>query len=111
MIWYDPLFLGTGCQSKQKTLKRRISGRRAHTPVYLITLPTQSRLVLEIIPSTLLLQEHYPAGGLQIIGMAFTRSEALRIVERVISDSFKTRGDADIEAYMSDCGSRRQETA
>ncbi len=79
--------------------------------VYLITLPTQNPLVLEIIPSALLLQKNYPAGNLCIIGMAFTHGEALRIAERIISESFKTRGDADIEAYMSDCGSRRQETA
>ncbi len=110
MIWYDPLFLGTGCQSKQKMLKRRISRRLEHPPVFLITLPTGSGGVLEIIPSAQLLQKHYPADDLRVIGMAYTRTEALFMVEHIISESFRARGDADIEAYLSSPDNRGQVT-
>jgi len=112
MIWYDHMFLGTGCQSKLKMLKHRISRQAPHAGVYLITLPTQEDTVLEIIPSALLLQEHYPTEDLRIVGMAFTRTEALCLIEKILSESFRTRGDVDIEAFMKDYNkNQRKDTA
>ncbi len=102
MIWYDPMFLGTGCQSKLKRLKHQISRKVPHVGVYLITLPTQEHTVLEIIPSAQLLQERYPTEELKIIGMAFTRNEALSLMQEILSESLQTRGDVDIDAFMSD---------
>ncbi len=111
MVWYDSMFLGTGCQSKFKMLKRRISHRAMHPPVYLITLPTGDHRVLEIIPSSQLLQKNYPTDDLRIIGMTYTRGEALGFVEKIISESFRKRGDAEIEAYLREFGNRGQGTA
>ncbi len=111
MIWYDSMFVGTGCQSKLKMLKRQISHRAAHPPVYLITLPTADHRVLEIVPSALLLQKQYPADDLRIIGMACTRREAIGIVQQLVSESFRERGDADIEAYLREYGNRGRGTA
>ncbi len=107
MIWYESLFLGTGCQSKQKSLKRRISKCRPHAGVFLLTLPTQEHECLEIIPSALLLQPEYPDEDLRIIGMALTHSEAVEIAERIIQETYSTRGDLDVEAFMHDYGKNR----
>ncbi len=106
MIWYDPLFVGAGCQSQFKSLRRRIAHRAVHRGVYLITLPTQEGMVLEIIPSALL-QEHYPEKDLRIIGMASTRGEALSLVEQIIRDTFLVHGDTDVEAYLRSFGDHR----
>ncbi len=108
MFWYDSLFLGTGCQSKQKTLKRRISKCRPHPGVYLITLPTQEHECLEIIPSALPLQSEYPGDDLRIIGMALTRDEAVGLVEQIIQETYSRRGDLDVEAFMRDYSKNRE---
>ncbi len=108
MIWYDSLFLGTGCQSKQKTLRRRISKCRPHPGVYLITLPTQEHECLEIIPSALLLQPEYPGEDLRIIGMALTHDEAVELVERIIQETYAAREDLDVEAFMQNYGKNRE---
>ncbi len=100
MTWDDHMFVGTGCQPNVKKLKRRISNRAPHEGVYLITLPTCGHRTLEIIPSAQLTQECYPTEDLRIIGMALTRSEALHLVEKIVSESYRTRGDMDIEAFM-----------
>ncbi len=108
MVWYDPMFLGTGCQSKLNMLKRRISRREVHTGVFLITLPTCDGRVLEIIPSALLVQDHYPADNLRIIGMAFSRNEAIGIAQEIISECYRECGKIDVEAYMDSYSGRRK---
>ncbi len=110
MIWYEHLFLGTGCQSKQRMLRRRITGRKPHPNVFLITLPVAEHRVLEIVPSALLLQKTYPADHLRIVGMAFTRLEALALTQRIIAESFRFRGDADIEAFLRDRAEQGKES-
>ncbi len=112
MIWYESLFLGTGCQSKQKTLQRRITKRRPHPWVFLVTLPTREHECLEIIPSAQLLQREYPADDLRIVGMALTRDEAVGLVEQIVRETYNSRGDLNVEAFMRDrAGNRGMETA
>ena len=48
-----------------------------------------------------LLQEAYPAGALAVVGMAGTRQEAFSLVEKIIGDMYRERGDVnDIAAYL-----------
>ncbi|MCD7981492.1 MAG: hypothetical protein LUF32_04120 [Clostridiales bacterium] len=101
MIWNDPFYLGKNCYKNYKMLKRRISGRMAHPGVFLLTLPNGGSGVLEIIPSMLLLQDYYPMENLRIVGMAATRKEALSVVEQIVSETVRSRGDADVVSFLS----------
>jgi len=101
MIWNDPFYLGKNCSKKYKMLKYRISNRMVHPGVYLLTFPQGEQGILEIIPSLLLLQEHYPTDSLRIVGMGATKKEAISIAEQIVSETVSARGDADITAYMS----------
>ncbi len=91
-------------------LKRRITEKKPHVCVFLITLPTAEHRVLEVFPSTLLLQEAYPSEDLRIIGMAFSRIEALLLTKQIIAESYRTRGDVDIEAYLKERSKQGKET-
>ncbi|MCD7920930.1 MAG: hypothetical protein LUE14_02440 [Clostridiales bacterium] len=102
MIWNDPFYLGKNCTKNYKKLKYRISNRMVHPGVYLLTFPRSGQGILEIIPSLILLQEHYPTDDLTIVGMGATRREAISIVEQIVSETVRARGDADVAAYMSE---------
>ncbi len=101
MIWNDPFYLGKNCSKKYKMLQYRITNRMVHPGVYLLTFPRSGQGILEIIPSLLLLQEHYPTDDLTIVGMGATRGEAISIAEQIVTETVSARGDADIAAYMS----------
>ncbi|MCD8300949.1 MAG: hypothetical protein LUC41_07255 [Clostridiales bacterium] len=100
MVWYGHMVLGRGLASKEKMIRYRISHRKAHVGVWLVILPRFEHQVLEIIPSTLLLQENYPLDDLTVIGMALTRKEAVDIAAELAAAAVIKRGDADVAAYL-----------
>ncbi len=100
MVWYDHMILGRGCGHKENLIRHRITHRKPHVGVWLITLPTASHLVLEIVPSTVLLQKSYPTDGLTVIGMALTKNDAIGLAADLVAASIRERGDADIAAYL-----------
>ena len=101
MIWYDHMLLGKTCRKRAGRLKDKISRRQVHPGVYLIVLPEHGSALLEVIPSMQLLQEAYPAGALAVVGMAGTQQEAFSLVEKIIGDMYRERGDVnDIAAYL-----------
>ncbi len=106
MVWYEHMVLGKGCESKVKKIRHRIAHRRAHAGVWLIVLPRYEHQVLEILPSTLMLQEHYPTKNLTVIGMAFTHKEAVKIAADLVASAFRTRGDTDVAAYLGEYNDR-----
>ena len=101
MIWYEHLFLGKKCRKNFGRLKHKITNGQAHSGVYLIVLPKNEHALLEIIPSMLLVQEYYPAKDLRIVGAAATRREAFSLVEKILGNVYKSRGNVnEIASYL-----------
>lgn len=100
MFWYDNLYLGKKCLRQVNRLKYKIVNRIPHRAVYLIVLPQNEHAVLEMIPSTSLLQEMYPRESLQVIGMGANRSEALELIRQIIDEVYQQQGNFDVAAYM-----------
>ncbi len=100
MVWHDRMYLGVRCRKTGRKLKYRISHGLLHPMVYLVTLPTGTGTVLEIVPSLQLLQPGYPKDDLVVVGMGATRSEALGIVTDLLSESYRLRGDLDVASYL-----------
>lgn len=104
MVWYDHMYLGKGCSFRGKAvrIKNQITQRRKHSPVWLITLGQSEYTILEMVPSTLLLQKNYPAEELVIIGMADTKKEAMLLVEQIVREVYESCGNCDVAAFMNE---------
>ena len=101
MIWYDDLYFGgRHIKRRYKKIKRKIIRGVPHEPVYVIALPSAGSGLLEIIPSTQLLQEAYPRDDMRIVGMASDRVSASHLVCRMIDEIYQNRGDFDFEKYL-----------
>lgn len=100
MFWYDNLYLGKKCLRQAGRLKYKIANRIPHRAVYLIVLPQSEHSVLEMIPSTALLQEAYPRENLRVIGMGASRGEALELIRQIIDEVYRQQGDFDVAAFM-----------
>lgn len=101
MFWYDELYLGKKCLHRANRLKYKITNRIPHQQVYLIVLPQSNHTVLEMIPSSLLLQESYPAEDMRVIGMGASRAEAMELIRQIIDEVYRLQGNFDVSAYMN----------
>lgn len=100
MYWHDTLYLGKSCIRRLNRLKYKITNRELHPTMYLIALPANPRAVLELIPSTMLMQKAYPRDGLYIIGMGSSRSEGIDLMQRIIEDVYRERQDFNVAEYL-----------
>lgn len=101
MEWYEPLFLDPLVCRDYRLLKRKIIRRRPHPPVYLLVLPeASSGSLLEILPSSVLLQKNYPTQGQLVIGMAHSRSKAVEMTGELLCTVREEGYGFDLRAYM-----------
>lgn len=100
MVWYENLYVGKNCSYKISRLKYKIAHRQIHPAVYLIALPSQDHVLLEIIPSALLIQPSYPMDDLIVIGIAADRQEALRMTAEILELVYQEEGHFDVPAYL-----------
>lgn len=99
--WYEHLICGpTISRRRCRKIKYKVANFQVQPVVYLIVQNEKARDLLEIIPSTVLLQKNYPSDGLKAVGLASTRQEALRVTEKLIRDMYVRQKDFDIERYM-----------
>ena len=106
MFWYDNKYKGKSCLYKVNRIKYKISNRIDHPTVYLITLAQNGHGVLEMIPSTLLLQRAYPSEDLRIVGMGGSRRESLELMRQIIEEVYRQQHDFDVAAFMESGNSR-----
>ena len=100
MKWYTDLYLGKSIAPRYRMLQYKISHRLIHPTVYLIALVQREGRLLEIIPSTCLLQPVYPQENLYILGMAGSRQEAVNLTCEILEAVFKERGNFDLRAWL-----------
>ena len=109
MKWYDNLYLGDSVEKKADKIKRKISHGMGLDSLctYVISFASNPDNLLDIIPARELRQKAYPKDRLRIIGLAGSRQEALKVVQRIIEETYQNTGDVDLYQYLKE--NRRQE--
>ena len=101
LTWHVHLYVG----EKAKKQVRRTMGlinRKKPTPgVYLLTLPHNRKNVMEIVSTSVLLQEPAHMRCPQVIGIARGREEAFALMQRIIKDTYANTGNFQVEAYLN----------
>ena len=69
---------------------------------YVITFPSNSDNLLDMIPTRELLQKGYPKKNLHIIGIAGSYDEAVGLVVKIIEETYDNTGTTDVYSYLKD---------
>ena len=77
MYWYNYLYADKKVHHISR-LKYKIEKGMPHKGVYLIHLPECGSTLLEVIPSVLLQQSHYPKESLCIVGIGSSRGSLMK---------------------------------
>ncbi|WP_274940700.1 hypothetical protein [Chordicoccus furentiruminis] len=98
--WADTLYLGESVRKEAGAIRHRLDMDRPDRGHIVITLASNGTDMLDLVPTVFLRQPalrlHLPV----IVGLASSKEEAVGLVERMIGDSLRARGDADLRAYF-----------
>jgi hypothetical protein len=70
--------------------------------MYLIVLSPAKDELLELIPSEVFSQKHYPKKQLKIIGMTTRKRHALELVQEIITEIYEKTGTLQVKEYFTD---------
>lgn len=104
MEWHGDLYLGSSVRHRKRTIKWKIMHHAGQLRVYVITLASNERNLLDIIPSWELMQKHYPKRGLYAVGLAGSYNEALELAGQIINEVYRATGSFDVRSYIRQHG-------
>ena len=100
MRWSKDLYLGLGVRSTPKQCRQEIE--QGTGKYFVITLSPNGRDNLDIRPALSLQKESLRSLDVLIVAVAADRKDALSLLERIASDCWMARGDANLRAYLQD---------
>lgn len=109
MIWYDDLYVSENIEKKTEKIKWKIKHNAGLLQMYVITLPCNSRNLLEIISTKELMQRHYPKKNLVIVGMAKGYEEAVTIAATIIVETMNEFGNTNVKKYLGEKRRKRRQ--
>ena len=100
MKWYDDLYVGESIVHKTNKIKWKIRHNAGQINIYVITLASSEKNLLDIIPSHELLQKGYPKKQLYVIGLAKGYDEAVEVAASVIDEVYRQTGAFEVASYL-----------
>ncbi|MBO5337896.1 MAG: hypothetical protein J6A94_12295 [Lachnospiraceae bacterium] len=99
--FHKKIYLGESIEPKKvDKLKRKLRVKPFLAPVFLIVPARNPNDMLDIFDARQLVQKYYEKESFVVLGIAGDYSEALRLVERMVQDCLKERGDCRLREYL-----------
>ena len=98
--WYKKLYIGDNAKKREKKIIWRVNHRRPQKDVYLVTLASNPENVLDIFPANMLLQKPLAFLCPTIVGIAVGYGEAAELVRRLVDETYRRQGNADVRRYL-----------
>ena len=101
-IMYHPkLYLGESIQMKKlDKIKKKLEKRPVLSGVFLISISRNASDQLEIYEARQLCQSYYQKYPPYVVGIAGSREEALQLLERIVTECLRERGDCALKEYL-----------
>lgn len=97
----EKLYLGESIEEKKlDKLKRKLRVHPALANVYLVVPARNPKDQLDIFNARQLVQTFYKNEAFHVLGIAGDYSEALLLIERMVQDCLKDRGDCNVREYL-----------
>ena len=100
MKWYKNLYVGESIEHKKKKVIWKIKHNAGMLHTYVITFPSNPDNLLDIIPTTDLMQKTYPKDKLMVIGIAGDYDEALELTRQIVDETYHETGRVDVYNYL-----------
>ena len=100
IIWYKHLYYEGQSGAKVEEWKRQIDKGKLMFPIFCITLPTNPKNLLDIIPVNELLFPYYKRKNITVVGLAGTKMLAMQLVARIVEDVYQKTGNLDILGFI-----------
>jgi hypothetical protein len=101
-IFSPRLYLGESIDKKKlDKIKKNLKKRPLLARVYIIALATHKDDQLEFFDSRWLLLRHYDGYIPHIVGFASDRDEAITLIQNIVNECLKERGDCSLREYLS----------
>ena len=95
------LYLGESMDTvKLDKLKKRLSKKPLLVNAYVITIASNPENQLEIYDAKQLAQSYYLKYPPHIVGLASNYREALEVLERIVQECLKERGDCGLKEFL-----------
>ena len=104
MKWYSDLYISDSIGKKANKIKWKINHSAGTLDTYVIAFPSNPDNLLDMIPTTDLLQKAYPKDNLHIIGLAKGYYEGIELIQQIITDAYEATGDVNIKKYLKSKG-------
>ena len=102
MVWYQNLYVGRLIAPRRERVIEEIDLGRYPSFVYLLVVSERSRCQLDILEAAQLKHDYIREHCALIVGLAQGKTEAVSLVEKLVQDVYRDRGDADIRAWLSE---------
>lgn len=101
LIYHPKLYLGDSINEKKlDKIRKKLENKPLFSGVFLITVSRNASDQLDIFDARQLIQTYYKKHSLYVVGIAGSREEAVELVERLVQDCLKTRGDCALKEYL-----------
>lgn len=98
--WYNDLYLDEKAKKNIKKIKRTIEKEKTLPDVYLICFPMNSSNLFDIIRASDVLYPYYKKAEVTVIGVAYGKNEAIRIIEKMALEVYQNTDDFDVRGYF-----------
>jgi hypothetical protein len=96
------IYLGDSIDTVQlHKIKKKLMRKPLLAKVYILALATNEDDQLEFFDSRWLLTRHYDGYVPYIVGFASDRDEAIELVQKIVNECLKERGDLSLREYLS----------
>ena len=100
MTWYEDLYVGESIVHKTNKIKWKIRHNAGQLNIFVITLASNEKNLLDIIPARELLQKAYPKKGLFVVGLAKGYDEAVEVATSIVDEVYHQTGAFEIRSYL-----------
>ncbi|MGN0142183.1 MAG: hypothetical protein ACI4AD_08135 [Roseburia sp.] len=102
MVWYEDLYVGESIIHKTNKIKWKIRHNAGQIDIYVISLASNGKDLLDIIPSRELLQKAYPKRELYVVGLAKGYEEALTVAVSIVDEVYQQTGGFDVRSFLQE---------
>lgn len=108
--WYKYLYLGETVRGKEKKVMRRLEKGKPVPGIWLVTLASNEKNNLDLLPADFLVQKALRNLCPMIVGIGFTRVEAMMILLRITAEVYEDTGKMNIRLWLTEKEQRGEKT-
>ena len=94
------LYTGESVSSEQYKIIEKVHKGKVVSGLFLITLSNHPDNMLDVMLEKEALQACYANIGLKVVGIAGNKKEAVLLVQKIIEESIKETGSADVREFL-----------